>query len=61
MKMIDVLKDAKIPLKVLNMNQKKKFSIVGKLRSILAENPDIRYLAQKVKKIFLREIEINEN
>lgn len=47
--MLPILENNKIPLKQIQVNQEKvNRTVKGHLESLLSEDPDLKYLAQKV-------------
>lgn len=47
-KFIPLLQENKIPVKVIKVNPQQQKSIQGKLSALIAQDPELKYLAQKV-------------
>lgn len=60
--MVEILKNNKIPLKIIQMNPNQSFpSIQPKLFSFIAENPELKYLSQKAFISYMRSIFLQSN
>jgi ATP-dependent RNA helicase DDX10/DBP4 len=52
--MVTLLEQNKVPVKVIKVNPKQqKYSITAQLQSGLSEDPELKYLAQKVRQFIL--------
>ena len=55
------LKEHKVPIKAIKMNPKKNYTIVGKLQGFCAQDPDMKYLAQKCFISYMRSVYLQSN
>lgn len=53
MKMVDLLKERKVPIEEAKINPRRTFSITNQIASVVSQEPNIKYLAQKVCSFFL--------
>jgi ATP-dependent RNA helicase DDX10/DBP4 len=59
--MIDALKAAKVPIKRVKADEEKMRSTAEHFRGFLAEDPDLKYLAQKAFVSYLRSVYLQSN
>jgi ATP-dependent RNA helicase DDX10/DBP4 len=60
-KMVELLKNKKIPIEEIKVNPAKTISITSSLESILSKEPDMKFLAQKALRSYLRSVFLMSN
>eukprot|EP01006_Ploeotia_vitrea_P037573 TRINITY_DN66145_c5_g3_i4.p1 TRINITY_DN66145_c5_g3~~TRINITY_DN66145_c5_g3_i4.p1 ORF type:complete len:981 (-),score=472.78 TRINITY_DN66145_c5_g3_i4:652-3594(-) len=60
-KMVDLLKQRKVPIKRVRPNMNKLVTVTGQFRSFLSVSPDLKYLAQKAFISYLRSVHLQSN
>ena len=60
-KMIDVLKEARIPMTKIDLNPKRQLTIADQVRSFVAEDKDLKTLAQKAFTSYVRSVHLQPN
>eukprot|EP01135_Chromosphaera_perkinsii_P000419 Nk52_evm66s78 gene=Nk52_evmTU66s78 len=55
------LASRKVPIKPIKINPKKNYTITGKLQAFCAEDPDMKYLAQKCFISYMRSVYLKSN
>eukprot|EP01096_Ripella_sp_DP13-Kostka_P013652 TRINITY_DN5966_c0_g1_i1.p1 TRINITY_DN5966_c0_g1~~TRINITY_DN5966_c0_g1_i1.p1 ORF type:complete len:604 (-),score=277.91 TRINITY_DN5966_c0_g1_i1:128-1939(-) len=61
MKMVDLLKERKVPIEEAKINPRRTFSITNQIASVVSQEPNIKYLAQKAFVSYLRSVYLNPN
>ncbi|KAL3699296.1 hypothetical protein R1sor_017318 [Riccia sorocarpa] len=59
--MLEDLKAAKIPVKVIKPNKEKVQSVTGAISALVSKNPELKYLGQKAFITYLRSIHLQKN
>ncbi|KAL2609428.1 hypothetical protein R1flu_028001 [Riccia fluitans] len=59
--MLEDLKTAKIPVKVIKPNKEKVQSVTGAIAALVSKNPELKYLGQKAFITYLRSIHLQKN
>ncbi len=60
-KMLDLLKQKKIPIDLIKANPKRRLIIENKLQAFLSQDPTLKFLAQKVRHRSFKLINIKSN
>ena len=60
-KMVDVLKEARVPMTKIDLNPKRQLTIADQVRSFVAEDKDLKTLAQKAFTSYVRSVHLQPN
>ena len=60
-KMVDVLKEARVPMTKIELNPKRQLTIADQVRSFVAEDKDLKILAQKAFTSYVRSVHLQPN